>query len=99
MKTIYVEPANLEINGSSIGTVNQVNINGNFELFATQANVWVSMLANHMSVANKSLTVTAGLSEAGVVWADVEADVLSQLGLVKAANQNPEPVSPVVPAP
>jgi hypothetical protein len=99
MKTIYVEPASIEINGSSIGTVTKLNVNGNCELFANQANVWVSMLSDGMSVASKSLTVTAGLSESGANWADVEADVLSQLGLVKAANQNPEPVAPIAPAP
>jgi len=97
MKTIYVEPASIEINGSSIGTVTKVTINGSCELFATQASVWVSMMSNDMSVANKSLTVTEGFTEAGADWTEVEADVLSQLGLVKAANQNPTPVAPVAP--
>lgn len=99
MKTIYVEPASIEINGSSIGTVTKVTINGSCELFATQASVWVSMMSNDMSVANKSLTVTEGFTEAGADYSAIEADVLSQLGLVKAENQNPTPAVPVVPAP
>jgi len=99
MKTIYVEPAVIEINGSAIGSVTKVTINGNCELFATQANVWVSMMSNEMSVANKSLTVTAGFTEAGADYSAIEADVLSQLGLVKAENQSPAPVVPAVPAP
>lgn len=99
MKTIHVEPVSVDVNGSSIGTITKVTINGHFELFATQTNVWVSMLSDSASIANKHITVTAGFSESGVNWAEVEADVLSQLGLVKAANQNPEPVAPVVPAP
>lgn len=97
MKTIYVEPASIEINGSSIGTVTKVTINGSCELFASQANVWVSMMSNDMSVANKSLTVTAGFTETGADWEEVEADILSQLGLVKAENQTP--AVPAVPAP
>ena len=99
MKTIYVEPASIEINGSEIGTVTKVTMNGSCELFASQANVWVSMMSNDMSVANKSLTVTAGFTETGADWAVVEADVLSQLGLVKAETQNPTPAVPAVPAP
>lgn len=98
MKTIYVEPVSVDVNGSSIGTITKVTVNGHFELFATQTNVWVSMLSDSASVANKNLVVTAGFSDSGVNWAEVEADVLSQLGLVKAANQNPEPSTPVYPA-
>lgn len=99
MKTIYVEPASIEINGSSIGTVTKVTMNGNCELYAAQASVWVSMMSNEMSVANKSLTVTEGFTQTGADWAAVEADVLSQLGLVKAENQNPTPATPVYTAP
>lgn len=99
MKTIYVEPASIEINGSSIGTVTKITVNGSCELFATQASVWVNMISNEMSVASKSLTVTDGISEAGVNWAVVEADILSQLGLVKAENQNPTPATPAYLAP
>ena len=97
MKTIYVEPASIEINGSAIGSVTKVTINGNCELFATQANVWVNMMSNDMSVANKSLTITEGITATGINWAAVEADILSQLGLVKAEDQSP--AAPVVPAP
>ncbi len=95
MKTIYVEPASIEINGSSIGTVTKVSISGNCELFATQVSVWVNMMSNSASFANKSLVVTAGVTSTGVNWAALEADVLEQLGLTKSEDQAPEaPVAP-----
>lgn len=95
MKTIYVEPASIEINGSSIGTVTKVSISGSCELFATQMNVWVNMLSNSASFANKSLVITEGITATGVNWAAVEADVLEQLGLIKSENQTePAPVAP-----
>jgi hypothetical protein len=95
MKTIYVEPASIEINGSSIGTVTKVTLSGNCELFATQVNVWVNMISTSTSFANKSLVVTEGITPAGVNWAAVEADVLEQLGLTKSENQTePTPVAP-----
>jgi len=95
MKTIYVEPSSIEINGSSIGTVTKVTLSGNCELFATQVNVWVNMISTSTSFANKSLVVTEGITPAGVNWAAVEADVLEQLGLTKSENQTePAPVAP-----
>jgi hypothetical protein len=95
MKTIYVEPASIEINGSSIGTVTKVSISGNCELFATQVSVWVNMMSTSASFANKSLVVTAGVTSTGINWAAVEADVLDQLGLTKSEDQTPEaPVAP-----
>lgn len=95
MKTIYVEPASIEINGSSIGTITKVSISGNCELFATQVNVWVNMMSTSASFANKSLVVTEGITATGVNWAAVEADVLGQLGLTKSENQTePAPVAP-----
>lgn len=98
MKTIYVEPASIEINGSSIGTVTKVSISGSCELFATQVNVWVNMMSSSASFANKSLVITEGITATGVNWAAVEADVLEQLGLIKAENQTePAPVTPVAP--
>lgn len=98
MKTIYVEPASIEINGSSIGTVTKVSISGSCELFATQMNVWVNMLSSSASFANKSLVITEGITATGVNWAAVEADVLEQLGLIKSENQTePAPAAPVAP--
>lgn len=95
MKTIYVEPASIEINGSSIGTVTKVSISGSCELFATQMNVWVNMLSSSASFANKSLVITEGITATGVNWAAVEADILEQLGLIKSENQTePAPVAP-----
>jgi hypothetical protein len=95
MKTIYVEPASIEINGSAIGTVTKVTINGSCELFGTQVSVWANMMSNATNFASKSLTVTEGITATGVNWAAVEADVLSQLGLVKSEDQTPEvPVTP-----
>jgi len=46
---------------------------------------------------SKSITIGAGLSASGADWAAVEADILSQLGLVKSANQNPTPAGPAMP--
>jgi hypothetical protein len=89
MKTIYVEPAIIEVGGTSIGTVTSVSINGSFEFFGTQANAWVSMQTDGAGIASKNVTVTSGVSESGVSWAEVEASILSQLGLVKLANQTP----------
>jgi hypothetical protein len=99
MKTIYVEPAVIEVGGTSIGTVTAVTINGSVDLFGTQANAWVNMQANGASVASKSLTVTEGISSTGASWSEVEASVLSQLGLVKSASQTPAtPTTPAGPA-
>lgn len=98
MKTVYVEPAVIEINGHAIGTVIKVAISGSCEVFGTSANVWTNLMsAEGMSLLNKSLTVTDGITEEGINWAILEADVLEQLGLTKAANQNPEPVAPIAP--
>jgi hypothetical protein len=99
MKTIYVEPAVIEVGGTSIGTVTSVTINGSVDLFGTQANAWVNMQANGASVASKNVAVTEGISSTGVSWSEVETSVLSQLGLVKSANQTPPtPVMPGSPA-
>jgi hypothetical protein len=99
MKTIYVEPAEIEVGGTSIGTVTSVTISGSVDLFGTQANAWVNMQANGASVASKNVTVTEGLSNTGASWTEVETSVLSQLGLVKSAIQTPPtPTMPGTPA-
>lgn len=89
MKTILVEPAILELNGSEMGTVTSINIGGSVEVFGTSVNAWVSFMGSGTQLSSKSVSVTAGCSEAGIDWAAVEAEVISQCGLVKAANQNP----------
>lgn len=89
MKTIYVDPVSVDLNGVSLGTIQSVMINGNIEIFGTSLNVWTSMQSNGIQIASKSLQVTAGCTESGVDWAVVEADILSQLGLVKAKSQTP----------
>ena len=91
MKTILVEPAALEVNGTVIGTVTQVTINGSIELGGTSGSAWVNLSGNNVSLANKSIAIADGISEAGADWALIEADVLAQLGLTKAANQNASP--------
>ena len=56
------------------------------------------MMSSSASFANKSLVITEGITATGVNWAAVEADVLEQLGLIKAENQTePAPVTPVAP--
>jgi sulfur transfer complex TusBCD TusB component (DsrH family) len=94
MKTILVESAPVELNGATLGTVNQVTISGAVELFGTSGNAWVSLMGNGVSLANKTVTISEGLSESGADWALVEADILAQLGLTKAADQNPAPTQP-----
>ena len=94
MKTILVEPAVLELNGSEMGTVTSINIGGNCEIFGTSLNAWVSFMGSGSQLSGKNVLVTAGCSASGIDWVAVEADIISQCGLVKAANQNPEPVAP-----
>ena len=86
MKTIQVNPAEVSLNGTVLGTVTSVNIGGSCEVFSTSLNVWTNLMGNGANLAGKNLTVTAGCTEAGIDWEAVEADVLSQLGLVKAAE-------------
>lgn len=94
MKTIYVEKADILINNKVVGSVTRIDLGGSIEVFGTQANVWVNIPGNGYGSANKQLTVTEGVTPEGVNWALVEADVLNQLGLVKALDQNPSPVTP-----
>jgi hypothetical protein len=97
MKKVKVEPATLEMNGTSLGTVKSVLINGQCELFAQKMNVWVNLMGETETLASKSLVVEEGFSEAGVSWTEVEADVLFQLGLTKSANQEEIAPAPTLP--
>lgn len=90
MKTIQVNPAEVSMNGQVLGTVTAVNIGGSVEIFASSVNAWVNLMSNGASLAGKSLSISEGCSEAGIDWVAVEADVLSQLGLVKAAEPAPQ---------
>jgi len=94
MKTILVESASVELNGAVLGTVNQVSINGSLELWSTSGNAWVNLIGNGVSLANKTIVISEGISEAGADWDLIEADILAQLGLTKAADQNPAPTQP-----
>lgn len=94
MKTIYVEPATVELNGASLGTVNQISVSGSVEIFGTTGTAWVNMIGNGVNLASKSIVLASGVSASGADWSAVEADVLSQLGLTKAADQNPAPAQP-----
>lgn len=97
MKTIYVEEAQVEVNGTSLGTVKSVDVNGSIELWGTTGSAWVSLRGDGTSLASKSITIGGGLSVSGANWDAIEADILSQLGLVKSANQNPTPAGPAMP--
>jgi hypothetical protein len=89
MKTIIVEAAEVSLAGAPIGTVNSISINGSLELFASSASAWVGLMGNGVTLGSKQINIGAGLSTAGADWAAIEADILSQLGLTKSANQNP----------
>lgn len=95
MKTIYVEEAQVEVNGTSLGTVKSVDVNGSIELWGTTGSAWVSLRGDGTSLASKSITIGGGLSVSGANWDAIEADILSQLGLTKSANQTPP--APVMP--
>lgn len=94
MKTIFVEPATVELNGAALGTVNQISVSGSVELFSTTGTAWVNMIGNGVNLASKSVIISEGLSASGANWASIESDILSQLGLTKAAEQNPAPTQP-----
>lgn len=96
MKTIYVESADIIINDKVVGSVEKIDVNGSIEIYGSQANVWVNIPGNGLGHASKQLVVKSGVSEDGVNWAQVEAEVLSQLGLTKL---DPQPSVPVAPAP
>lgn len=92
MKTIQVNPAEVSMNGQVLGIVTSVNIGGSVEIFSSSVNAWVNLMGSGANLAGKSLVITEGCSEAGIDWVAVEADILEQLGLTKAAVQ--EPVAP-----
>lgn len=89
MKTIYVEPAQVEMNGTVLGTVTSININGSVELFATTGSAWVNLQGSSAGLAGKQISIASGISADGCDWDAIEADILSQLNLIKAANQAP----------
>lgn len=95
MKTIYVEEAQVEVNGTSLGTVKSVDINGSIELWGTTGSAWVNLRGDGSNLASKTIAIGAGLSASGANWDAIEADILSQLGLTKSANQTPP--APVMP--
>ena len=89
MKTIYVEPAQVEMNGTVLGTVTSINVNGSVELFASTGSAWVNLMGNGTGLASKQISIESGISASGADWAAIEADILSQLNLIKAASQTP----------
>jgi hypothetical protein len=89
MKTIYVEPAQVEMNGTILGTVTSIGVNGSVELFSSTGSAWVNLMGSGAGLASKQIQIASGISESGVDWAAVEADILSQLNLIKAEEQAP----------
>jgi hypothetical protein len=89
MKTVIVEAAEVSLNGSPLGTVTSISINGSVELFSTSGTSWVGLMGNGVNLGSKQITINAGISASGADWAAIEADILSQLGLTKSANQTP----------
>jgi hypothetical protein len=89
MKTIQVTPAEVSMNGQVLGIVTSINIGGNLEIFSPSVNAWINLIGSGATLAAKNLLVTEGCSESGIDWVAVEADILSQLGLTKAAEQTP----------
>jgi len=88
MKTIYVEPKDVKIGEKVIGEVNNINVNGNIQLFSNKLSIWVGVQGvSGASLANHNLEILC--PDDKVIWSDVEKDILSQLGLTKSANQTP----------
>lgn len=92
MKTIQVNPAEVLVNEQVIGTVTSVTIGGSVEVFGTSVNAWITFMGNGASLVGRNISTSQGCSESGIDWNAVEADILNQIGLVKSAEQNPEPV-------
>lgn len=84
MNTINVEPKDVMLGDKNLGTVTSVNINGNVQFNADKVNLWINLNGLSGTLSNKNMEVPC--ASTGVVWADVEAAVLSEFGLVKAAE-------------
>jgi len=87
MKTIYVEPKDIQLGDKTLGTVKSVNINGSAQIYSEKIPIWVNMSGDNGPLSSKMLDVS--VPSTGLVWDDVEADVLEQLGLEKSDDQTP----------
>ena len=88
MKTIKVEDAQVVVDNQVIGTVKTIGLLGSIPLFSTEASVFASLLdADDKRIVGRNIIINSGISSAGVDWALVEADILSQLDLIKSENQ------------
>ena len=88
MKIIKVEDAQVVVDNQVIGTVKTIGLLGSIPLFSTEASVFASLLdADNKRIVGRNIIINSGISSAGVDWALVEADILSQLDLIKSENQ------------
>lgn len=87
MKTIKVQDAQVVVDNQVVGTVKTVSVLGSIPFFSTEASVFTSLLdADNKRIVSKNIIINAGISSAGVDWALIEADILSQLDLIKLEN-------------
>lgn len=84
MNTINVEPKDVMLGDKNLGTVTSVNINGNVQFKAEKVNLWINLNGSTGTLTNKNMEVAC--PSTGVVWADVEAAVLAEFSLIKAAE-------------
>lgn len=96
MKTIYVEPKDIQLGDKNLGTVKSITINGSASLYAEKVSVWVNMSGDNGPLSSKTLEVS--VPSTGLVWDNVEADVLEQLGLEKSEDQTPPSAPLTTPA-
>lgn len=92
MKTIYVESKDIQIGDNVFGTINNIVISGHVQIYSSKMNVWVNVNSNTGTIASKSMDIDCPTT--GVSWDAIESFVLSELGLVKSANQEiPSPMA------
>lgn len=84
MKTINVEPKDVMLGEKNLGSVSSVTISGNVQVFEEKVNLWINLNGVTGTLTNKNMEVAC--PSTGVVWADVEAAVLAEFSLIKAAE-------------
>jgi hypothetical protein len=88
MKTIKVQDAQVVVDNQVIGTVKTIGLLGSIPLFSTEASVFASLLdADNKRIVGRNVIINSGISSAGADWAVIEADILTQLDLIKSENQ------------
>lgn len=88
MKIINVQDAQVVVDNQVIGTVKAIGLLGYISLFSPTASVFAVLLdADRKRITGRNVIINSGISSAGIDWALMEADILSQLNLVKSQVQ------------